>query len=104
MRVQFATAYKAQDASDKHFNGQLTVDQMTQLASKIIRSATHIGVSDRSNGSYAPAKIVWSSINGTTYAVVIDSKDIAKGIATVISFYDVRNVASKAKRFNMKAI
>ena len=104
MQVRYATERKAQEASDKHFNGALTVAQMVQLARKIITSATHIGSSDRSNGGHAVARIIWADINGTTYAVVLDGNDVAKNIATVVSIYDVRNVAAKAKRFNMKEV
>ena len=104
MQVQFATEYKAIEASAKHFNNKYTAKQMNGLAAKIIMNAEYVGQSDRANGSYAPAKIVWATINGTMYAVVIDGKDIAKGIATIVSIYDVHNVEVKAKRFGMKKV
>ena len=96
--------YKAIEASDKHFNGKYTVAQMNQLAAKIIMNAEYVGQSDRANKGHTVAKIVWSTLNGVVFAVVIDGKDIAKGIATVISMYDVRNVETKAKRFKMKKV
>ena len=104
MQVRFATDHKAIEASNKHFNGSLSVTQMTQLASKIIRNAEYIGQSDRANPGHPVAKIVWSTINGTMFAVVIDGKDIAKGIATIVSIYDLHNFASYTKRFNMKKV
>lgn len=104
MQVRFATEYKANEASNKHFNGKLTAAQMNQLAGKIIMNAEYVGKSDRANGSHAVARIIWSTINGTMFAVVIDGKDIAKGIATVVSMYDVHNVEVKAKRFGMKKV
>ena len=106
MRVQWATNEKAMSASDKHFNGKLTAADMNTLARKVIMNATHTGTSDRSNGSYAPAKIVWGIYNNTTFAVVLDSKDITKGIATVVSFYDLNptTINTKATRFGMKKV
>ena len=104
MQVRYATEYKALEASDKHFNGKLDYTMMVSLARKIIMNAEYVGKSDRANGTHAVSRIIWSSINGTMYAVVIDGKDIAKGIATVISIYDVHNVEVKAKRFNMKKV
>ena len=103
MRVQWV-GNKATMSSTKHFNGALTATQMTQLAIKVITNATHTGASDRANGTHAVSRIIWGDFNGTTYAIVCDGADIKKGIVTIISFYDVRNVASKAKRFNMKAV
>ena len=106
MRVQWATTEKAMMASDKHFNSQYTKSEMTTIATFLIKRAEYVGVSDRSNGSYAPAKIIWSVYQGTTYAMVIDSKDIKKGVATIISFYDVNESTKehKAKRFGMKKV
>ena len=86
MRVQWATNEKAMMASNKHFNGAFNVTQMTTVATAMIKRADMVGTSDRSNGNYAPAKIVWATFNGTKYAAVLDSKDIKKGIATIISF------------------
>ena len=93
-------------ASDKHFNSQYTTEEMTTIATFLIKRAEYVGKSDRSNGKYDPAKIIWSVFNGTTYAMVIDSKDIKKGIATIISFYDVNESTKKhkAKRFGMKKV
>ena len=106
MRVQWATNEKAMLASNKHFNGSYTPKEMTTIATYLIKRADYVGKSDRSNGSYAPAKIIWSIYQGTTYAMVIDSKDIAKGVATIISFYDVNESTKehKAKRFGMKKV
>ena len=106
MQVQWATNEKAVMASNKHFNGAFTAQQMTQVATAMIRKADMVGTSDRSNGNYAPAKIVWATFNGTKYAVVLDSKDIKKGIATIISFYDINpsTEAAKVARFNMKKV
>ncbi len=103
MRIEFI-GQKAEMASAKHFNNKLSTAQMKQLANKIIVNAEYVGKSDRSNGSHEPAKIIWSTIAGITMAIVIDSKDIRKNKATIISMYDVRNVEVKAKRFNMKRI
>ena len=106
MRVQWATNEKAMMASNKHFSGKYTPNEMTTIATFLIKRAEYVGKSDRSNGNYAPAKIIWSVYQGTTYAMVIDSKDIAKGIATIISFYDVNEStkAHKAIRFGMKKV
>ena len=106
MRVQWATNEKAIMASSKHFNNQYTPNEMTTIATYLIKRAEYVGQSDRSNGNYAPAKIIWSIYQGTTYAMVIDSKDIKKGIATIISFYDVTESTKehKAKRFGMKKV
>ena len=97
---------KANMASQKHFNGAFTEAQMKQLAMKIIKNATHTGVSDRANAGHTPAKIIWGDINNTTFAIVIDSKDIKKNKVTIVSFYDVNEAtrATKMSRFNMKAI
>jgi len=106
MRVQWATNEKAMMASNKHFNGAFNAKEMTTVATAMIKRADMVGTSDRSNGNYAPAKIVWATFNGTKYAVVIDSKDIKKGIATIISFYDINpsTEAAKVARFNMKKV
>ncbi len=106
MRVQWATNEKAMMASNKHFNGAFTAAQMTTVATAMIKKADMVGISDRCNGNYAPARIVWATFNGTKYAVVLDSKDIKKGIATIISFYDINpsTEAVKVKRFNMKKV
>ena len=79
MQVQWATNEKAVMASTKHFNGAFTAAQMTTVATAMIKRADMVGVSDRSNGNYAPARIVWATFNNTKYAVVLDSKDIKKG-------------------------
>ena len=63
MQVQWATNEKAVMASNKHFNGAFTAAQMTQVATAMIRKADMVGTSDRSNGNYAPAKIVWATLN-----------------------------------------
>ena len=106
MQVRWATNEKAMSASTKHFNGAFTAQQMTQVATAMIRKADMVGQSDRSNGNYAPAKIVWATFNGTKYAAVLDSKDIKKGIATIISFYDINpsTEAAKIARFSMKKV
>ena len=106
MRVQWATNEKAMSASIKHFNGAFNTTQMTTVATAMIKRADMVGVSDRSNGNYAPARIVWATFNGTKYAVVLDSKDIKKGIATIISFYDINpsTEAAKVARFSMKKV
>ena len=106
MRVQWATNEIAKLATNKHFNGAFNTTQMTTVATAMIKRADMVGISDRSNGSYAPARIVWATFNGTKYAVVLDSKDIKKGIATIISFYDINpsTEAAKISRFNMKKV
>ena len=106
MRVQWATNEKAMMASNKHFNGDYTPEEMTTIATLLIKRTEYVGQSDRSNGNYEPAKIIWSIYQGTTYALVIDSKDIKKGIATIISFYDVNEKTKehKAKRFGMRKV
>ena len=83
-----------------------TPAEMTTIATFLIKRTEYVGVSDRSNGQYAPAKIVWAIYEGITYAMVIDSKDIKKGIATIISFYDVTESTKehKAKRFGMRKV
>ena len=103
MQVQFI-GNKATIASDKHFGGKLSVAQMEQLVRVVIKNASYVGTSDRSNGSYTPAKIVWSEVAGIMIAVMLDGKDIKAGKATVISIYDVRNAEVKAKRFGMKKV
>ena len=95
---------KAQMASDKHFGGKLSVSEMKALVSKVIRNATHVGVSDRANKGHIPARIIWGDYAGVKFGVVIDGKDVKKGKATVVSFYDVHNVEHKAKRFGMKEV
>ena len=106
MRVQWATNEKAMMASNKHFSGSYTPEEMTTIATFLLKRAEYVGKSDRSNGKYDPARIIWSIYQGTTYAIVIDSKDIKKGIATIISFYDVNESTKehKAKRFGMKKV
>ena len=104
MQVRFATEYKAIEASNKHFNGKYTVAQMNQLAAKVIMNAEYVGHSDRANPGHTVAKVVWSTINGVLFGVLLDGKDISKGIATVVSMYDVHNKATKMKRFNMKKV
>lgn len=105
MIVEFV-GNKAEVASDKHFAGQLSVVQMKLLVSKVIRNAAYVGRSDRSNPGHTPARIIWGFYNGVMYGVVIDGKDVAKGKATVVSFYDVsaHTVEHKAKRFGMKPV
>ena len=105
MIVEFV-GNKAEVASEKHFNGQLSVTQMKLLVSKVIRNAAYVGRSDRSNPGHAPARIIWGFYNDVMYGVVIDGNDIYKGKATVVSFYDVsaHTVEHKAKRFGMKSV
>ena len=103
MHIEFV-GNKANIASAKHFNGALTEDMMKVLVKKIVTNATHVGKSDRANGSHTVARIIWGDYNGKTYAVVADGEDIKKNKITVISFYDVHNKEIKAKRFNMKEI
>ena len=103
MRVQFV-GNKAQLASEKHFNGALSEEQMKLLVSKVIRNASYVGSSDRANAGHTVSRIVWGEYNGVLYAAVLDGKDVKKGVATVISFYDVRNAEVKAKRFGMKKV
>ena len=103
MLVEFV-GNKAQMASNKHFNGQFNEQQMKGIAMLIIKKAEYIGTSDRANAGHTPARIIWSSFNGTMYALVIDGKDIKKNKATIISMYDVNNVEVKAKRFGMKKV
>ena len=103
MKIRFV-GNKAIQASEKHFNGELDEHQMKLLAKTIIDHKTHLGKSDRSNGSYAPAYIVWGEVDGITYQLTIDSADIKLGYYTIVSFFDVRNPEHKAKRFNMKRI
>ena len=72
MRVQWATNEKAMMASNKHFNGAFTATQMTTVATAMIKKADMVGISDRSNGSYAPARIVWATFNTTAYLVPLN--------------------------------
>ena len=103
MQVEFI-GNKAQLASDKHFGGKLTEAQMAQLVVRVIKNADYIGQSDRSNGTFTPARIIWSEVAGIMIAVMLDGADAAKGKATVISIYDVNNHEHKAKRFGMKKV
>ena len=73
MRVQWATNEKAMMASSKHFNNQYTANEMTTIATALLKRAEYVGTSDRSNGSYAPAKIIWSIYQGTTYSALFRS-------------------------------
>ena len=106
MNVRFATDHKAMEASSKHFNSKLNIAQMRQVAALIIKKATYVGKSDRANAGHSVARIVWSEINGTTYAVVLDGNDVKRNIATVVSMYDVTEESkeTKIKRFNMKKV
>ena len=104
MKVRFATTAKALEASAKHFDNQYNEQDMVNLATAIIKNVEYIGESDRANSGHTTAKILWSTINGTMFAIVIDGKDIAKNIATVVSIYDVHNAQYKIKRFGMKKV
>ena len=97
---------KATMASEKHFNGQFNEQQMSAIVKIVLKNATHKGMSDRSNAGHPPSTIIWGAINGTSYAVVMDSNDIKQGRITVISFYDINEKTKehKAKRFGMKGI
>ena len=103
MRVEFV-GNKARMASEKHFGGKLDDAQMKLLVIKVIKNAKYVGVSDRANAGHTPARIIWGEYNNTLFAVVIDGEDVKKGKATVVSFYDVQNAETKAKRFNMKEV
>ena len=70
MRVQWATNEKAMMASNKHFSGSYTPEEMTTIATFLLKRAEYVGKSDRSNGKYDPARIIWSIYQGTTYAIV----------------------------------
>ncbi len=104
MKVVFATEYKAIEASTKHFGGKFDSKQMNQLAAKIIMNAEYVGVSDRANKGHTTARIIWSTIDGVMFAVILDGNDLKNNKATVVSMYDVHNVEVKAKRFNMKKV
>ena len=103
MRVEFV-GNKAKMASEKHFGGRLTDQDMKALVIKVIKNATHTGFSDRSNGNHSPARIVWGDYAGVKFAIVMDGEDVKKGLVTVVSFYDVHNAEHKAKRFGMKEV
>lgn len=95
---------KRELANEKHFNSALTKEQVDLLVLKVIKNVTHVGQSDRSNGSHSPAKILWGNYNGKTYAIVMDSKKLKSNVVEIISFYDVFNKEHKAKRFDMKEV
>ena len=103
MQVRFV-GNKAQQASNKHFGGKLSDAQMSQLVRTTIKNRTHVGESDRANNGHTTAKVVWGLVGSITIGLVLDGNDIKRNIATVVSVYDVHNVASKAKRFNMKEV
>ena len=84
MRVQWATNEKAMMASNNHFNGQFNVAQMTTVATAMIKRADMVGTSDRSNGNYAPAKIVWATFNGPN-TVECSPYDLSRCIVTIAS-------------------
>ena len=52
MRVQWATNEKAMMASNKHFNNQYTANEMTTIATALLKRAEYVGTSDRANGKY----------------------------------------------------
>ena len=60
MRVQWATNEKAMLASNKHFNNQYTANEMTTIATALLKRAEYVGTSDRSNGNYAPCLLYTS--------------------------------------------
>ena len=104
MNVRWATDYKAKAASEKHFMGAFNAEEMTAIVRLLLKKASLVGRSDRANPGYTPATIVWAENEGTTFCIILDTEDLKKDIATVVSFYDVvpSQYEHKAKRFNMK--
>jgi len=103
MLVEFV-GKKASIASEKHFNGKKTEAEMKLLVLKVIKNAEYVGKSDRANAGHTVARIIWGTVDGVLYGIVIDGNDIKKNKATVVSFYDVHNAEHKAKRFGMKKV
>ena len=95
---------KAELASAKHFNGSKTKEEMTLLALKVIKNATHTGFSDRANKGHEVARIIWGTVDGVLYGMVIDGLKVKKNIVEIVSFYDVHNAEVKAERFGMKKV
>ena len=97
---------KAELASNKHFNGKFNQADMTKLAIKVIKSATHVGRSDRANPGHSVSKIVWGQVDGVEFAIVMDGDKIKKNIVEIVSFYDVsvQSRETKIERFAMKKI
>ena len=91
-------------ANTKHFGGKLSEEQMDLLVHKVIKNATHVGISDRANKGHTPARILWGDYAGTKFAIVIDGQKIKKNVCEIVSFYDVHNAEHKAKRFGMKEV
>jgi hypothetical protein len=96
---------KRQQANEKHFNGALSATQLDDLVTRVIKGCTHVGYSDRSNGPHGPAKILWGQFTGRYYGLILDAKAVAAGKVLIVSFYDLNpdTIATKAKRFNMRA-
>ena len=96
---------KADIASKKHFGGKLNQADMTSLVIKTIKNATHIGTS-RANPGFTPAKVVWGTVNGVEYAVIMDGEMIKKNIVEVVSFYDVspQSRQTKISKLNLKQV
>ena len=97
---------KRELANAKHFSSSLTSSQMDLLVKKVIKNATHVGISDRRNGDHQPARILWGDYAGSKYAVVTDGIKLRKNKCEIISFYNINpsTMETKAKRFNMKEV
>ena len=106
MEVSWATPHKALMASNKHFEGKFSANQMTVLVGMLLKNITMVGVSDRANPGFEPAVIYWAEYKGTTYNIVLDSADLKKDLATVVSMYVINDSDRdyKIKRFKMEGI
>lgn len=105
MKIEFV-GDKARLASEKHFNGAFTPDEMTQLVRTIVKNRTHLGMSDRGNNGHNPALIIWGDYAGVTFQITVDSVHIKRGLMTVVAFYDVSGKSKeyKRQRFNMQPV
>lgn len=106
MEVSWATPKKAMIASQKHFLGEFNTEEMSAVVSMLLKNVTMIGTSDRANPGFEPATIFWADCEGTTYNIVLDSTDLKKNLATVISLYVIEDADRdyKINRFNMEGI
>ena len=97
---------KADLASKKHFGGQFNQADMTKLAIKVLKNATHVGRSDRANAGHSVSRIVWGQVAGVEFAIVMDGDKIKKNIVEIVSFYDVspQSREYKINRFAMKKV
>ena len=93
-------------ANNKHFGGKLSNAQMDQLILKVIKNATHVGQSDRSNPGHVPAKIIFGEYAGIKFGMIIDGLKVKKNVVEIVSFYDITpsSYEHKLERFNMKEV